>query len=245
MKNIPSPNYNERPEGVAVDTLVLHYTGMKTAQGALERMCDPKAGVSAHYIVDEDGEITCLVEEEKRAWHAGESHWRGRDGVNDFSIGVEIVNPGHEFGYRAFPDVQMQAVIELCKDILKRNPAIEARSVVAHSDIAPQRKEDPGELFDWRLLAENGIGIWPEVPDNVLNRELLTHGTVGDAVLDMQFGLSRYGYKISHDGVFGDETTKVVEAFQRHFIPSRINGIWDTESYIILDNLLMTIDQVN
>ena len=159
MIELPSPNFDSR-EGQEIDMLVLHYTGMKTAQEALDRLCDPAAKVSAHYVVDEDGTVYRLVAEENRAWHAGVSSWRGASNVNQRSIGIEIVNPGHEFGYRAFPKAQMETVAALCKGILSRH-AIAARNVVAHSDIAPVRKEDPGELFDWKGLAELGIGLWP------------------------------------------------------------------------------------
>ena len=142
--------------------LVLHYTGMPSAAAALARLCDPGAKVSAHYLVDEDGTVQALVAEQNRAWHAGVSFWRGATGLNDRSIGIEIVNPGHEFGYRPFPPAQMQAVRELCRGILARWP-IPARNVVAHSDIAPNRKQDPGELFDWRGLAAAGIGLWTDL----------------------------------------------------------------------------------
>src|SRR5271156_4492223 len=156
-----SPNHDERPADGQVDMLILHYTGMRTAQAAIERLCDPEARVSSHYVVDEDGEVIRLVPEERRAWHAGVSYWRGHDTLNDRSIGIEIVNPGHEWGYRDFPALQMAAVCELCLSILARHP-IPARNVVAHSDIAPDRKQDPGELFDWAGLAANGVGLWPD-----------------------------------------------------------------------------------
>jgi N-acetylmuramoyl-L-alanine amidase len=146
---------------VPIDTIVLHYTGMADAASAIGRLCDPRAAVSAHYVVEEDGNVWRLVEEEMRAFHAGVSYWRGHTALNGRSIGVEIVNPGHEFGYRGFPRVQMEAVLELCLGIQARHP-IEARNVVAHSDVAPDRKQDPGELFDWRFLAEGGVGLWPE-----------------------------------------------------------------------------------
>jgi len=157
-----SPNCDSR-DGQAIDMLVLHYTGMKSMQEALSRLCDPAAEVSAHYMVDEDGTVYRLVPEEMRAWHAGKAPlttWRGYTNVNQRSIGIEIVNPGHEFGYRPFPKVQMESVAQLCKEILARHK-IPARNVVAHSDIAPSRKEDPGEKFPWKDLAEKGIGLWP------------------------------------------------------------------------------------
>jgi N-acetylmuramoyl-L-alanine amidase len=194
----PSPNFNARPCGV--EFLVLHYTGMKTAQAAIELLCDPGAEVSAHYVVDEDGSVTQLVAEENRAWHAGVSYWRGRRGLNDASIGVEIVNPGHEWGYRAFPAAQMDAVTALCRGIVGRHP-IPARNVVAHSDIAPNRKQDPGELFGWRGLAAAGVGVWTE--------EVAAPG-------DWRADLAAIGYDM---GLPEDD---VVRAFQRHFLPESL-----------------------
>lgn len=161
----PSPNFEERRNARKPDMLILHYTGMKTAKDALEKMQDPrpdnpKEQVSAHYMIDEDGTIYRLVDESMRAYHAGKSFWDGETDINSASIGIELVNPGHEWGYHPFPSAQMQAVIDLCKDILSRND-IPAWNVLGHSDVAPERKSDPGELFDWKLLADNGIGLWP------------------------------------------------------------------------------------
>ncbi len=160
ITDLPSQNFDSR-EGHAVDMLVLHYTGMPTAQDALQKMCDADAKVSAHYVVDEDGTCYRLVKEDCRAWHAGLSKWRGHDNINQRSIGIEIVNPGHEFGYRPFPAAQMKMVAWLCRDILSRHE-IPKRNVVGHCDIAPKRKQDPGELFDWQTLAKLGIGLYPE-----------------------------------------------------------------------------------
>ncbi|MCB9988560.1 MAG: N-acetylmuramoyl-L-alanine amidase [Rhodospirillales bacterium] len=153
-ENYPSPNYGERREGAQPGMIVIHYTGMKTAQDALDRMCDPAAEVSAHYMVDEDGTVYQLVDEGKRAWHAGASEWQGISDVNSHSIGIELVNPGHEWGYRAFPPEQMEALAQLCQDIMVRH---EIRWVLGHADVAPGRKQDPGELFDWQWLADNDI----------------------------------------------------------------------------------------
>src|SRR4051794_29798017 len=165
IREHPSPNHDERLPGEPVDVLVLHYTGMKTAKEAIERLCDEAAAVSSHYVVDEDGAVLRLVPEDRRAWHAGVSYWRGHTALNGRSIGIEIVNPGHEWGYRDFPVLQMAAVCDLCLSILSR-PPIPARNVVAHSDVAPDRKEDPGEKFGWEDLARNGVGLWPmRVPD--------------------------------------------------------------------------------
>ncbi|MBT4888262.1 MAG: N-acetylmuramoyl-L-alanine amidase [Rhodospirillales bacterium] len=156
----PSPNHNERPLETSVDMLVIHYTGMKNCEDALARLCDVEAQVSAHYLIDEDGTLYQMVDENRRAWHAGVSYWRGITDVNAHSIGIELVNPGHEFGYRAFPEAQMLTLIDLCKDILSRHD-ISACNVVGHSDVAPERKQDPGELFDWQRLADAGIAQWP------------------------------------------------------------------------------------
>lgn len=235
----PSPNVNNRPEGAAVTTLVLHYTGMKTSREALERMCDETAQVSAHYMVDEDGAVYRLVDEKKRAWHAGVSYWRGVENINDCSIGVEIVNPGHEFGYRPFPKPQMKAVLELSTDIVKRH-GIAPCNVVAHSDIAPERKEDPGELFDWRMLAQAGVGLWVEAPAE-MGTASLAFGSVGKEVLAMQERLAALGYRIKADGFFGAKTRLVVIAFQRHFIQTRLDGIWTRQEDSVLDRLLARI----
>ncbi len=231
MNVIPrmSLNFNARPALEPISTLVLHYTGMKTADEALLRLCDPVSQVSSHYVVDEDGTIYQLVEEEMRAWHAGVSHWRGRDNLNDVSIGIEIVNPGHEFGYRPFPAVQMEAVATLCRDILDRHPAIEARNVVGHSDIAPERKEDPGELFDWEWLAAQGVGVFPA--PGPWHREPVNNPRIPafDPCL-----LSTYGYSIENQ-------QKSILAFQRHFRPSALTGSWDAQCEAILAKLLEMI----
>ena len=198
----PSPNRDARPPGVMVDHLVLHYTGMKTAAAALARLCDPAAGVSAHYLLDEDGEVYTLVPEAGRAWHAGVSYWRGVRQLNDRSIGIEIVNPGHEWGYRPFPLAQMTSLVRLCHGILRRH-AIPARNVVGHSDIAPDRKQDPGELFDWRWLAGQGIGVWTED---------LAQSASFEADLEA----------IGYDPAMPQAT--VITAFQRHFMPMTVTG---------------------
>lgn len=196
----PSPNIDER-EG-KVEFLVMHYTGMPDAQSAIDLLRSPAAKVSAHYVVDEDGTTYCLVPEEKRAWHAGISYWRGRRMLNDASIGIEIVNPGHEWGYRAFPEAQMAAVEALSLGILSRHD-IHPRNVVAHSDIAPNRKQDPGELFDWRRLAAAGIGCWN-------NQFLDSRDFWGD--------IAGIGYDVSLP------PEDVIRAFQRHFLPEHLSG---------------------
>ena len=229
----PSPNSDPRPPGGAVDMLVLHYTGMRDAASALERLCDPRAKVSAHYAIDEDGTVYRLVPEARRAWHAGVSAWAGRPGVNDRSIGVELVNPGHEHGYRPFPEAQMAALERLAGDIVRRR-GIAPRRVVGHSDIAPARKRDPGELFDWPRLARAGVGLWPDVPGPVPAAPALRPGSRGPAVSAMQSALAAWGYDLHASGEYDAATETVATAFQRHFRPRRIDGAWDNECTAIL-----------
>jgi N-acetylmuramoyl-L-alanine amidase len=212
MRERPSPNHGTR--AAAIDMLILHYTGMESAAAALDRLCAPEAQVSAHYLIDEDGTVWRLIDEARRAWHAGVSSWRGRGDVNGASIGIELVNPGHEFGYRAFPEPQIAACEALCRDILARHP-IPPRHVLGHSDVAPARKQDPGELFPWPRLARAGIGLWPEpplppAPDDVETKRLL--GAIG------------------YDGV----DSAVVTAFQRHFHRSRCDGELDQETRAVV-----------
>jgi len=159
MIPMPSPNFNDRPAGTMVNAIIIHYTGMKTAKVALDRLCDPAAQVSAHYTIDEDGTIYHHVAPQKRAWHAGVSHWQDLSNFNDFSIGIELVNPGHEHGYRPFPDIQIDSLINLIKHLYEEFP-IEKRLVLGHSDIAPERKNDPGELFPWDRLAAENLAIY-------------------------------------------------------------------------------------
>jgi N-acetylmuramoyl-L-alanine amidase len=224
IREAPSPNWDARPEGVAIDTIVLHYTGMPTAAAALARLRDPAARVSAHYLIEEDGTIWRLVPEAGRAWHCGASFWRGRSALNDCSIGIEIVNPGHEHGYRDFPVLQLAAVCDLCLEILARH-AVAARNVVGHSDIAPERKEDPGERFDWAALARNGVGLWPEgVPD------LGTGDPVRDAVRlrDVRAALAAIGYRVAPEGALDPALAAVLRAFQRHWRPEAVTGQADS-----------------
>ena len=226
--DLPSPNWDDRhADAGPVDTLVLHYTGMVSAEAALARLTDREAKVSAHWCIGEDGTLWRLVPEEQRAWHAGLSEWRGRRSVNDFSVGVELVNPGHEHGYRPFPPAQMDALLDLACVIVARHP-IDARNVVAHSDIAPMRRQDPGELFDWARLAEAGIGLWPEgIAETVGEGPVLRQGDRGVAVRRRQELLRAVGYGLAADGDFGSATAAVVRAFQRHFRQARVNGVID------------------
>ncbi|HIC80787.1 MAG TPA: N-acetylmuramoyl-L-alanine amidase [Kiloniellaceae bacterium] len=218
----PSPNHDPRPHGQSVDILLLHYTGMQSGAAALERMCDPEAKVSAHYCVEEDGRIFQLVDESRRAWHAGVALWQGASDINARSIGIEIVNPGHEFGYRAFPAAQMTAVTRLAKAIVARHPIPPAR-VLGHSDVAPLRKEDPGELFDWPGLAAAGIGLWPGAQRQ---DEQLSAADVASA-------LSTVGY-----GYVEEDLPAVIRAFQRRYRPAAVTGQADAETRDRLAGLL-------
>ncbi len=215
-----SPNHDERPAGEPVDMLILHYTGMRTAQDAIDRLRDPEARVSSHYVVDEDGTVLRLVPEDRRAFHAGVSYWRGHTGLNARSVGIEIVNPGHEWGYRDFPVLQLAAVCDLCLSILSRH-RIPSRNVVAHSDVAPDRKEDPGEKFPWSDFARNGVGLFPvEMPD------LGSTGAVRDPVSlrPMRAALAHIGYQVAPEGELDPALSTVLRAFQRHWRPETVNG---------------------
>jgi N-acetylmuramoyl-L-alanine amidase len=231
-----SPNHDSR-KGSSVDILLLHYTGMKDGLAALHRLCDPNPPrVSAHYVVFEDGEIAQCVAEERRAWHAGLGSWGGREDVNARSIGIEIVNPGHEYGYRPFPDEQIEAVIALAVDILGRYP-IPARHVLAHSDTAPTRKTDPGELFPWNRLAAAGAGLWvPAAP--IAPGPSYGPGEEGPPIQAIQAMFAMLGYGINVTGVFDALTQAVVTAFQRHWRQERVDGIADASTLKTLRDLL-------
>ena len=229
MRQCWSPNADDRPAGGAIDALILHYTGMPGAAAALARLRDPAAKVSAHYLIDEDGDVVQLVPEERRAWHAGVSSWAGRSHLNDCSIGIELVNPGHEWGYQSFTEAQYDACIALCRAILGRWP-IPRRRVLGHSDVAPARKQDPGELFDWGRLAAAGIGLWPQPGP-------------GDprAVNRLQTELAQFGYRVAPTGRLDAATRLVVTAFQRHFRPARVDGRPDRATLARLDGLLQLL----
>lgn len=220
-----SPNFDQRKH--EIDMLVLHYTGMETGQAALDRMCDPDAKVSAHYMVWEDGRVVQLVGEDKRAWHAGVSNWQGDEDLNSRSIGVEIVNPGHEFPLtdgtlKPYPQAQIEAVIELCGGILGRWPIVPSR-IVAHSDIAPARKQDPGEHFPWAQLAAASIGVWPQVGAPVLQDGEPIKQT-GDDMRHIQGDLAAIGYTLKVTGAFDAATVKAVIAFQRRWVQDAVTG---------------------
>jgi N-acetylmuramoyl-L-alanine amidase len=220
----PSPNFDER--ALPVSMLVLHYTGMQDAESAIARLRDPVASVSSHYVVTEDGKILALVDEEKRAWHAGLSFWRGITDVNSASVGIELVNPGHEWGYRPFPEAQMDVLIPLIAEIVDRN-GIEPANVVGHSDVAPRRKNDPGELFDWERLARVHLAVL-RPRGNLAD----PHWTPGGFLL----ALERFGYDVA-DG------PAAVRAFQRRFRPEMIDGVADGECRAILLALLVERDR--
>jgi N-acetylmuramoyl-L-alanine amidase len=229
----PSPNFDQRAS--PPDMLILHYTGMRTGEEAIARLRDPDAKVSAHYVVEEDGRIFSLVAEERRAWHAGVSFWKGSRDINGRSVGIEIVNPGHEFGYRAFPEAQVAAVLALVGEIRGRW-TIEDGFIVGHSDVAPERKDDPGELFPWKRLAQAGHGLWVEPPAAPGNP--LSEGEEGAGVFALQAGFTRLGYDLPPSGKFDAATTAVVRAFQRHWRQERVDGIADGETRARLIGLL-------
>jgi len=211
---MPSPNHDARGDA-AIDMLLLDYTGMESAKEALDRLCDPAAKVSAHYTIDEDGTVYALVPEARRAWHAGAAHWAGASDINARSIGIELVNPGHEFGYREFPADQIASLTTLCHSILMRHP-IPSWRVLGHSDVAPARKDDPGELFPWAGLAKAGIGLWPQAIASDLGAK----------------ALARFGYDPDAP------EDKTITAFQRHFRPKKLDGQWDSECAELLADLL-------
>lgn len=237
----PSPNHGPRLGGDGVGMVILHYTDMDSTQAALHRLCDPASQVSAHYLVDEDGRIYRLVAEQQRAWHAGLSFWAGERDINSRSIGIEIANPGHSHGYRAFPPAQMASVAELTADIVRRH-RLDPRAVLGHSDVAPQRKRDPGELFDWARLAAAGLGLWPAPGFDVVvagqNAPALDVGMAGPAVLNLQFALDGIGYEVEGNGLFDPSLAAVVAAFQRHFRPARVDGCADPETLALVHHIL-------
>lgn len=236
IRSCPSPHHGERTSG-PIDILLLHYTGMPgPADVALRWLCDPASQVSAHYFVHEDGRVLRLVDEGRRAWHAGASSWGGETDVNSRSIGIEIANAGHPGGLPDYPDAQIAAVIVLCHELLGRHP-IPPHRVLAHSDVAPGRKLDPGERFPWRRLAEAGIGHWVQ-PAPIGSGRPLSRGDQGQTVEALQGLLALYGYGIEITGDFDERTQAVVAAFQRHFRPERVDGVADGSTVATLRDLL-------
>lgn len=233
----PSANYGRRRNGLRPTILLLHYTGMASCAKAIDWLSRPESGVSSHYVVDMDGTVTQLVSEEMRAWHAGKSCWRGETDVNSASIGIEIHNPGHGEDYCDFPDAQMQAVADLSRDIVVRW-TIAPEGVLGHSDVAPGRKIDPGERFDWKGLAEAGVGRWVE-PEPV-GPLIGSHSRQPEpqAVRHVQRLLARYGYGVPVNGVLDAEARKVIAAFQIHFRPQRVDGVIDASTVATLERLV-------
>ena len=235
---VPSPNVDERKTG-APDMILLHYTGMQDGRSALERLCAPESKVSAHYVVFEDGQIVQCVPEAMRAWHAGTSYWAGETDINSCSIGIEVVNPGHDFDYPNFPLRQIAAVISLCKSIHSRW-SIPADRVLGHSDVAPARKQDPGEKFPWDLLSESNVGHWVRPAPVHLEGISLTPGERSENVRRLQRAMKQYGYGIEETGSYGEETRSIITAFQRHFRQERVDGVADASTLLTLRALMET-----
>ena len=233
---IPSANFGERNDGLVPDMIVLHYTGMPDAEGAINRLCTPGTDVSAHYIVLEDGRVVQTVPESKRAWHAGLGFWAGQTDINSLSIGIEIINRGHDWGYPDYPPRQIAAVTALCRGILLRQE-IPAHRVLGHPDVSPARKKDPGEKFPWHSLANSGVGHWVR-PAPITPGETIRLGAEGERVLALQQALARYGYGIELSSQYDTATMEVVTAFQRHFRPERVDGITDHSTLTTLQALL-------
>jgi N-acetylmuramoyl-L-alanine amidase len=236
---IASANYGDRNMDRLPDMIVLHYTGMPDVEGAIAKLCTAGTDVSAHYIVLEDGRIIQCVPEAKRAWHAGVAFWGGEEDINSCSIGVEIVNKGHDWGYPDFPLRQIAAVIALCRGIMLRRK-VPSHRVLAHSDVAPFRKKDPGEKFPWHSLANSGVGHWVQ-PAPIVRGETLRLGSAGNDVRDLQQALARYGYGVPVNGKYDTATLEVVTAFQRHFRPGRVDGIVDHSTLTTLQSLLVSL----
>jgi N-acetylmuramoyl-L-alanine amidase len=232
-----SPNHGERKLGGKPDMIVLHYTGMADAEAAIAKLCSPVSEVSAHYAVMEDGYIIQCVPEARRAWHAGAAVWEGESDINSCSIGIEIANPGHSHGYPDFPKRQIAAVTALCRSVFTRY-RIPAWRVLGHSDVAPARKQDPGEKFPWRLLHDVGIGLWVKPAPIIGAAPTFVFGEHDPAIMEVQLLLAKYGYDIGASGNFDAETRHVVAAFQRHFRPARVDGVADSSTVATLKSLL-------
>lgn len=232
----PSPNIEERLRGLTPTILLMHYTGLATVEKALDVLSRPDCKVSCHYVVDTDGRIIQMVSEAHRAWHAGLSSWHGETDINSASIGIEIQNAGHSLGYPDYPEAQMLAVTALASDIVARNHIAPA-GALAHSDVAPQRKIDPGEKFDWQRLARAGVGVWIE-PEPIGEDCPLTHGDGGPVVDRARCLLADYGYGIARQGPIDDAMGYVLRAFQLHFRQARIDSRLDHSTLATLERLL-------
>jgi N-acetylmuramoyl-L-alanine amidase len=233
----PAHNREPRRGCTKPSLLILHYTGMRSASKAIDWLGRAESGVSCHYVVDEHGHVTQLVPEELRAWHAGASYWRGETDINSHSVGIEIHNPGHQLGYPDFPEQQMRSLIALSKDIVRRH-GIEPDGVLAHSDVAPGRKIDPGEKFNWHQLAKEGLGLWVRPLPVRADDEGLGLGAQGASVLRAQENLTAYGYGVPLSGTIDADTEKVLKSFQLHFRPRRIDGRLDRSTEGTLERLI-------
>lgn len=236
---VASPNIGERRKALKPELLILHYTGLETARRSIDVLCDPICEVSCHYLVDVDGRITQMVREADRAWHAGRSYWQGETDINSKSVGIEIQNSGHAHGYPDFPEQQMAAVERLAYDIVTRH-AMRAQDVLAHSDVAPHRKIDPGEKFEWQRLARTGVGVWvdPQPLGDDLPAGAFDAKVPNEQVITCQEMLARYGYDTARDGLLDAAAGRVISAFQRHFRPARIDGLPDASTIATLRSLL-------
>ncbi len=247
----PSPNHGKRIGHGAPDAIVLHYTGLRREDEAAWRrdpggeavrwLCDPQSCVSSHYVVNEDGRILQLVPEARRAWHAGVAFWRGSSDLNSHSVGVEIVNAGHFAGLPEFPKAQIEAVIALCRDIAGRHAIVPER-VLAHSDIAPGRKIDPGERFPWGELARAGVGHWV-VPADIVAGRTFGPGDEGQPVRALQAMFALYGYGLPLTGVYDAVTQDVVSAFQRRYRPALVDGRADASTLATLRDLIAALER--
>lgn len=220
----PSPNYNDRPAFRKPELIILHYTGMNPVEAALTRLCDPESKVSAHYLVEKNGKIHQLVDEAKRAWHAGLSFWQGETDINGISLGIEIDNGGHDFGLPTYPTIQIDMLLCLIKELIQKYN-IPKDKIIGHSDIAPTRKIDPGEHFPWLTLHKHGFGMWPEIAPIRPQPQ---------SVLDAQHILASIGYECPLTGILDPQTMAVIEAFQRHFTPHEITGTFTLHLQYIL-----------
>jgi N-acetylmuramoyl-L-alanine amidase len=233
----PSPNFEPRRSSAKADLIILHYTGMQSSEAALKWLCNQQSGVSSHYLIDDAGAIVQMVDEDQRAWHAGVASWKGVTDINSCSIGIELHNPGHEFGYVDFTPAQVSATIALCRDIAERH-AIASHNILAHSDVAPLRKIDPGEKFPWKELGQAGVGHWVE-PWPIENGETIQAGEKGKKVDFLRRQLALYGYGIEPAGSFDSNMTAVVKAFQRHFRQERVDGVADSSTIHTLERLIV------
>ncbi|MBM3468575.1 MAG: N-acetylmuramoyl-L-alanine amidase [Alphaproteobacteria bacterium] len=214
----PSPNFEDRPEGVLIDTIILHYTDMRNAEEALERLSDPQAKVSAHFLIHKNGNVYQLVDPYYKAWHAGESYWQGDKDLNNRSIGIELDNAGHAFGLEPFSEIQITTLINLLKDLVEVFE-VPVNRIIGHSDVAPLRKQDPGELFPWFDLAEKGFGLWPQSLEPFQTSPLPPL-----SVSDAQQAFLKIGYECPQTGTWDENTQKVCRVFQQHFTPHEVTG---------------------